>query len=154
MGYRSVSQHGLTRAVDVMNNYTRWRSTIPWNNIQIATAIRAAANAEKTDWMRERTRLKAVHLLKTGKLNRWALGVALPFLITTCALCEKKALYRIGTMGRCSEHKTVGLEAAHVLANQRVDAKSASRNAVDRLSRLSDNKHAFHRSRELRKRSG
>lgn len=102
--------------VRVASSYEAWRRTIPFTNAQVVAAIRAEAAAQPNAFMAARWAFKADYLERTGRLSSRTLASALGRLITVCACCGKKALYRQGVTGRCREHRLV--PDAHVTARQ------------------------------------
>lgn len=89
--------------------YARWRATVPFTDEQIASALEMVAS----EWLAAGEPFKAERyqrlaaFTRTGKLLRVALSQALPYLILKCAMCDRKALYRHGSEGRCRLHRAV-----------------------------------------------
>lgn len=101
----------------------KWRAGIPWSNAEIADAIDQAADIV-VPYNRERLREVAAYLRSSGRLSSRMLRVALPILVTTCGLCDRRALYRIGKVGRCRVHRDVG-EAFKDESNREIARASA-----------------------------
>lgn len=134
----------------VFNSYEEWRATVPWTAKQIADVMRLVVHAnDTTGYKKEQYRKWADHVEKTGRISSRALGVALPFLITKCELCERKALYRLGNVGRCSKHRDVK-SAAHERQRAWRDSlwgeKEAEMNDRDRLMRAYQSHKRAHRA--------
>ena len=93
----------------IVMTYEKWRATIPFTAKQIADAMRlyVPVGDDPGGFMRQKYQTWADHVESTGRVSSKALGVALPFLVTKCELCERKALYRLGVKGRCSVHRLV-----------------------------------------------
>jgi hypothetical protein len=90
-----------------LNSYEDWRNTVPWTNAQIVEAMRAEAEVHPSEFRRVAIHKWADHIESTGRLSSKALGMVLGRLVTTCEFCERKALYRLGNVGRCSKHRDV-----------------------------------------------
>src|SRR4029453_13714781 len=84
--------------------YRAWRATIKHTDEAIAGALDRQAEGEHD---RERRVLlrELARTCRRGYVGKEAVHEAMPALVTTCALCDKKALYTIGTEGRCSDHR-------------------------------------------------
>ncbi len=109
--------------------YAAWRATVPWTDDYMRAKHRRAA-----DWVR------------AGHLSSRLLGMALPFLVKTCAVCGRKALYRIGNLGRCSKHRDVkdrGLQAHVAETDRRAVASERDQDRWDAGLRL---RQAHHRA--------
>ena len=85
--------------------YAHWRRSIPYTDAQILRALEAGAAEAPNAFVAYRWRHLAKHLAHTGRLAGVALRMALPYLVTTCTVCGKTALYRYGTEGRCQAHR-------------------------------------------------
>ncbi len=88
-------------------SYEDWRNNVPWTNAQIVEAMRAEADAHPSEFRRAAIRKWADHVETTGRLSSKALGLALARLVVKCEFCERKALYRLGNVGRCSKHRDI-----------------------------------------------
>lgn len=91
------------------DTYTRWRSRFPWTDAQFAQVYdeRATAmDADGNDFVANKYRRRATQI-RLGHLSAYDLRFCLDALITVCACCGKKALYRYGKEGRCSMHRLV-----------------------------------------------
>ena len=99
----------LRSITDADERVAAWRAQISFTDVQIAEAIREEAaiydDTHDGRFLRQRFEKLAAHLLKTGRLSKHMLRIALPRLVKYCALCGKTALYRYGTDGRCSKHR-------------------------------------------------
>ena len=86
--------------------YQQWRRRWPWTDEQFAAALEAdAATGELTcPFLAARYRYWAGQCRK-GRVSMATVRHTLPRLITSCAYCAKKALYRIGIEGRCRAHR-------------------------------------------------
>ena len=124
--------------VRVASTYAAWRRTIPFTNAQIVAALRAEAAAQPNAFMTGRWAFRADYLERTGRLSSRTLAAALGRLVTVCACCGKKALYRHGVEGRCREHRLV-LTPAVVARRARWEMfqmeKRAALNEADRERR-------------------
>lgn len=131
-------------------SYQEWRDTIPWTAKQIADALRLCVPAHsQNNFMRERYRQWADRIESGGPVTSRALGEALPFLVATCEFCERKALYRLGNVGRCSKHRDVKddyMERKKKRLNRRDDAISASLDRRDQIMRAYDKHRAAYRA--------
>lgn len=89
--------------------YAEWRATVPFTNAEVAQAILdgVAEAVYADDSWREAKRQQAAYLLAGGELHLADLHVALPRLVKRCQVCGRKALYRVGMYGRCSQHRMV-----------------------------------------------
>ena len=121
-------------------SYEKWRRTIPFTNVQIELAIRQEAASSRNEFLKRRTLRRADHLYTTGRLTRRALSTALPRLVKYCSVCGATALYRIGSSGRCREHRSVGLVDARVQYIRRSDEQSAVIDDTQQRIRLLDKK--------------
>ena len=113
--------------------YRKWRARIPFTDEEIARALDAEADwrasAVQGNWLREVARR-----CRAGWVSAKALSEALPRLVTVCALCPKKALYRMGSEGRCAAHRLVqsaGMQARQARLNSRGEETQAVRKAHD-----------------------
>lgn len=132
------------------NSYQEWRDTIPWSSKQIADAMRLYVPVkDHNGFMAEKYRKWADHVESTGRVSSRALGVALPFLVTKCELCERKALYRLGSVGRCSKHRDVkdaGVERQRAFRNALSAEKQRAWDDRDKLMRAYQKHKALHRN--------
>lgn len=88
-------------------SYEAWRASVQFSNEQIADALaRAFADGPSNDFIEKRHR-SAIAYVRTGHLTSKLLAIALPYLVTTCVVCGKKALYRWGSTGRCRAHRDI-----------------------------------------------
>lgn len=88
--------------------FRRWRATIPYTDQQIADALETlAAAVESEDPFLAAIYRRHRQFAIQGRISAKMLGCVLPELIKRCALCEGRALYRIGNEGRCRKHKFV-----------------------------------------------
>jgi hypothetical protein len=100
-----------------------WRASIPFTDEQIAAAIETAGIETGNEHLQARYQGSADFVRRTGRLTRWILGVALHRLVVRCEFCDKTALYRVGSAGRCSAHK--GITSAYkAAARARWEARS------------------------------
>ena len=91
-----------------LQDWLKFRATFPWTNEQIAEVHeRDAAALEQagSSFMAYR-HLAMAHSCRKGRVSKAALFYALGSLIKTCSVCGKKALYRRGQKGFCSQHRT------------------------------------------------
>jgi hypothetical protein len=89
--------------------YKRWRDSIPFSDEQIAQVLNQEADRFARDgngFMAARYRRSAQRVTK-GRVYGHDVSFALPFLIKSCAICRKKALYRTAQEGRCREHRLI-----------------------------------------------
>jgi hypothetical protein len=124
------------------NSYEDWRNTVPWTNAQIVEAMRAEADVHPSEFRRVAIRKWADHVETTGRLSAKALGFVLGRLVTVCEFCERKALYRLGNVGRCSKHRDIKnehteararrLQFKHAMMERR--QKAFDRNQLEALS--------------------
>ena len=92
--------------------FAAWRSTIPFTDEQIAAALESGLAHCHNAFMADRQQRLADFVRRTGHLTKVALREALPYLVTTCQVCalegrQRTALYRVGSYGRCSQHRTM-----------------------------------------------
>lgn len=120
------------------DTYKAWRATIKWTDEQIAAALNEYADMmpAKAKYFGDVARLEAAYLLRTGSLSAAVLGKALNLLVRKCDICGRKALYRLGQKGRCSEHRHV--PEHHTTAKQkRMDAKRVLyQNETERVNKI------------------
>ena len=94
-------------------SYQLWRSKIPWTDEEIVSALERSkadialltSEARRIYLMNLTTR--SIDQVRRGRLSRNVLVFVLPFLVTKCKICGKKAIYRMGNEGRCSGHRDV-----------------------------------------------
>ena len=103
--------------------YRQWRATLPWTDEEFEMACLAEAAASPTVFLRQRYEQWA-GLARRGWICGFMLRVAIPRLVKRCALCGKKALYRLGNEGRCRTHRDVA-ERYTAARQQRFAAKAA-----------------------------
>lgn len=112
-------------------SYQQWRSKFPWTDEQFAIEldVLAAAVKEQSDFMHSRY-VRLAELARAGRISAKIVSLCLGALIKTCSVagCGKKALYRIGTEGRCSTHRMVTTAAVQDY-NRRKALKSAAYDA-------------------------
>lgn len=113
--------------------YKEWRKTIPFTDEQIAAQFERDAEVFERNgvpFMARQRRYRAEQVRK-GYLASRDLTVVLDALITNCEICGKKAHYRQGTFGRCSEHRMV--QDQHVIVRKRrLERKGAVLEAKDK----------------------
>lgn len=85
------------RASEREAGYQRWRAQIPFTDAQIAGALRQYADT-LNPFLAHRWRWHADRLERTGNMSARVYCVALPYLVTVCAICGKKRC--IGTRHR------------------------------------------------------
>lgn len=126
----------MTPTFRVYLTYAAWRRSVPFTDTQIVAALRDLGNTVPSDFLKNRYYGLAAYLERTGRLSSIMLSLVVDRLITACACCGKKALYRAGNEGRCREHKYVpntGVEqywhGRRTLANE----KSASYHEDNRM---------------------
>ncbi|OGI76483.1 hypothetical protein A3C67_00040 [Candidatus Nomurabacteria bacterium RIFCSPHIGHO2_02_FULL_42_19] len=105
------------------SDYDEWRKTIPYTDEDIAVALESFAKEHPSRVLQASYKLYAEQV-RGGKLMPRHYHVALDVLIKTCALCGRKALYRYGDSGRCSEHRLV-MPKDYKLEQKMVDRKNA-----------------------------
>lgn len=90
-----------------MITFDEWRASIPFSNEQIAAALDRAAAESATHAPKTAAKYQALaaRLRETGRPWAQLVRAALPYLVTKCAVCGKKALYRIEALGACSAHR-------------------------------------------------
>lgn len=87
--------------------YHQWRARFPWSDEEFGAAFDAeAAHHAARPFLVQRYQ-KLAALVRAGHLMTFMLRIALPRLITRCGVCGGKALYRVGLVGLCREHKQV-----------------------------------------------
>lgn len=131
-----------------VNDFQRWRATIPWTDGQIADAI--LETPSPSEFMRHKVETAAAYV-RTGRLSGPLLAMALPFLVKACELCGKKALYRIGLVGRCRAHRDVPSAAKNARVatfEQRHFAIERAANDYDREQRKAESLKRLHVSRQ------
>lgn len=129
--------------VRYLRSYQDWRDGIPWTDAEVAIALREAAAAEGNPYMAGKRLDAAAYLERTGKLSTGMLGLALPFLVKSCNVCGKTALYRYGHEGRCRAHRDVQPKFFQD-KRRRQDAKGATVADAEARRRLQDAKDRFH----------
>ena len=91
------------------DSYNRWRASVPFTDEQIAAKLEADAGLFRRDgneFMASRLERRASQV-RIGRVSKFDVGRVIDTLITSCAICGKKALYRSGSGGRCSTHRLV-----------------------------------------------
>lgn len=144
------------RGVMSQEAFRTWRSSIPFTDEQIARALEQAAyEVEGTDnraqWVKRNCLYYADLVRRLGRVTSKTLSAALPFLVTTCGLCGKRALYRVGPEGRCSTHRLVPLQLTKRAVRRDREAKASAfeeerkaRDARDRYTGTTrDPKHSI-----------
>lgn len=102
----------VQQAPDVREAALRaWRATIPFTDEQILLAIRQQRAALPSDDVRALWDRRVQHFLTTKRLSAWLFSTLLPYLVTTCGICGKKALYRSHLLGLCRTHRYIKSEA-------------------------------------------
>lgn len=87
-------------------SYEAWRASVPWTDGEILEALdQALREMTPTAWGRVKRQAMRDHLATTGRLTRRVMREALPYLVKTCGVCGRPALYRYGCHGRCREHR-------------------------------------------------
>src|SRR5262245_16944587 len=86
--------------------YQAWRSRIPFTDGEVAGVLEVAAAAESR-WPKRGELQELARRCRRGYVGKVAVAAAARYLVTTCGVCGGKALYHIGTEGRCSEHRRV-----------------------------------------------
>jgi|SRR3989344_1483032 len=94
--------------------YERWRSKFPWTDEEIASALESMA-VEATEHHRSNSKIiftACARQVRAGRLSANIVKMVLPILVKYCGVCgldgkEVKAIYRMGTHGRCSKHKHI-----------------------------------------------
>ncbi len=133
--------------------YQAWRARFPWTDEQFAEAVlqAEAQNQYRSEYSRRRAETAAAWV-RSGHLSTVLLRLALPFLVKRCELCERKALYRLGIVGRCSVHrdvKSASMERWKATKEHRQGTYSEALNEEDRFRRAAGK---FHQARGLGKR--
>lgn len=131
-----------------------WRATIPFTNEQIVGALRQAAaeivanNPPSADgrppYQARHYTFIADHIERTGKFKHRWFADALPYLIHHCAICGKKAWYRIGPEGRCRAHRTVSTPYVRTL-QRRLEARDKAISEVEKDRAKDDLRRAWAR---------
>lgn len=88
--------------------YAKWRASIPWTDQEIADqlikdAVAIESGPENKGTFPRLLRFRAARVLK-GHLSSWDVSRVADALVKVC-WCGKKALYRTGYEGRCSDHR-------------------------------------------------
>ena len=102
--------------------YEQWRARLPFTDEQILEALqqlKVSCENAGSSYLVYRTERTIQHFSKTRRLSGKIYALALPWLVTTC-FCGKKALYRMGSQGRCKKHRlvtTIGREVYQARLN-------------------------------------
>lgn len=130
------------------DGFARWRATVPFTDEQIIAALLEHAARCPPGSGEARDHAFWADVVKRTGLTAKAYRRALPILVKTCAICGKKALYRMGSEGRCSAHRSQ-LTRGAVYTRDLCRQKSAS---IEAAKKRSDYKAlAEARQRSLRK---
>lgn len=132
------------RAPFNLEAYRQWRSTVPFSDKQIAGVLDSLRDVAigNDDWFRATRYTVLAIKTRKGFLASHTLSLVLPFLITTCALCPKTALYFAGCSGRCSNHRMVPDSFAEQ-RKQRLEAKSGYYADEERQLKIRDQAAKF-----------
>lgn len=125
-------------------SYDEWRASVPFTDDQIAAALEQCAVEQETlghTFLSARYR-RLADRAREGHVYSQSLRLALPLLVTHCALCDRKALYRRGTEGRCQIHKSVGT-VYDAIRQERVRQRDQFFDELDAKKRRADRKLAF-----------
>lgn len=120
------------------DRFIEWRRRIPWNNAQIEIALQEEAVAQPTTFLRDRYLRRAAFVGRTGRITQRIVTLVADRLCKTCALCGKRALYRVGYAGRCQEHRFVGQEAFRARFEERNKAIDGALETIDAERRQND----------------
>jgi hypothetical protein len=120
--------------------YDAWRKTLPWTDEEFAVACEEeAAQVEATNaYMARRFRYLAGRA-RLGRISRVILQLTMGRLIKSC-FCGRKALYRTGQEGRCSEHRHIPSGAA-ATRKARLEGKAS---VINRKRVVRDTKSLAH----------
>ena len=105
------------------SEYDEWRKTIPYTDEDIIAALESFAEGHQSEALKVSCELY-IQQVRGGKLTPRHYHVALHTLVKTCALCGRKALYRYGDSGRCSEHR-LDMPREYKLGQEMVNRKNA-----------------------------
>jgi hypothetical protein len=141
--------------------YHRWRARIPFTNEEIAAALDrkyhepcAVASYRKSEWL-DRQHARMIARVLAGHLTGSIYSAALPYLVQRCSLCGKKALYRIGSLGRCREHRDVPAPSRAAVVQrfeQQQGAKEQRTKDKERRYKRRDSMKRFVRDQIIRER--
>jgi len=116
--------------------YLRWRRNVPFTDEAIIAALRrmvdeavldhnrVVTGTENAAYVRARRTRLLEHFTRTRRLSRKILTICLPYLIQTCAFCDRVALYRQGNQGRCRVHRLAPDPLAVVVRRQRIESRA------------------------------
>jgi hypothetical protein len=114
-------------------SYKKWRETIPYTDEEIIKVLNdilvrcPARSSTRTAYQ------NSIDKIRAGRLSAGILNLATPFLVKTCAICAKggkvrKAIYHIGTVGRCSEHRLISTPVRDAIRRE-IDEQYSLKNA-------------------------
>ena len=131
--------------------YRRWRSNIPFTDGQIADAILEddRLNPKRNDHTTQVAEYWAARC-REGFVTARSYCRALPHLVRACGICGRKALYRIGSTGRCSRHRDVptpGKIWSDRINDRRSGAIDQMMNRSDQAGRHQDHLAGLRRSK-------
>ena len=131
----------MTRIGFNRSSYDAWRATVPFTDDQIADAIEAEANdVVSVNAFKARQYRFYADRCRAGFVSSRSLGMALGRLVKSCAICGRKALYRVGSNGRCSLHRDIK-SGYKIAAQERRELRSADRAATDNAVSAVRKKH-------------
>lgn len=145
-------QTGAQTEDAIAARYAIWRASIPWSNDQIACALEARVAESPLGDYRSLLITVAAQVRDGERFSKKVLNWALPLLVTTCGICGKSALYRMGTMGRCSLHRdaaTAGVRYRQQVLDQQSGYVETLRTDQDRQAKAAARGRVFqHRRRQ------
>lgn len=131
----SSLSHKAAKASNPFASYEEWRASIPWTDEEICAALEQYLERLPVERGFEafHVRRHLERLRRTGRLGAFTLRAVLPLLITTCAVCKRKAIYRHGCKGFCSYHRLYAVRLKEQ-DTRRMDRQIALRDAAFRAA--------------------
>jgi len=89
--------------------YALWRAQFPWSDQEFAQAMQEVIkDCERNgNFFYAQVCQKRSEAILRGHLSGKDMRLLLPRMVKHCELCGKTALYRMGALGRCREHRMV-----------------------------------------------
>lgn len=143
-------QTGAQTEEAIAARYAVWRAGIPWSNDRIAEALEALVAESPLGEYRSLIITVAEQVRDGERFSKKVLNWALPNLVTTCGLCGRTALYRMGMMGRCSLHRdaaTAGVRYRRQVLDQHSGYVETLRTQQDRQAKASARQQSFQQRR-------
>ena len=136
------------------HGYGRWRASLPWSDDDICAALELYASDCRRRWgdsdCIDRRLAFNKQGVRMGRLSRFILGKALPYLVKSCHVCGKTALYRRGNHGACRLHRDT-LPSQPQRYEQRSALVERAQRLKERGMKRSDERHKYESRSRVRR---